>query len=294
MHSFSFINQGLRNEKSKLSKKIEVREKLVEARRKKNKKDFDTISKLRLELSKLRQLRNKMRRREYNRKAKHDKVLERRKKRRQFIQQQIELGKMDKSSLSLVYSRKKLPYERKQKPISKFQQHTEYPSSAVTTNLSYQQFSSAELFKEQPGALLPTPTVEYIIEHDGQIGPNRAMGETIVEVEDCYETVTIGDGVTDQETSAAVAGISNAGFQGIHQSTTENIPASPKEKLTYVALSDKHQYANMASQESNSRPVSAVQLHHSYQRHPVGPHNLSKAPTEGSQEQLDFIVKVSS
>ena len=107
-------NQTLRNDRNKLTKKVEIREKLMETRRRKSKKDMDTIAKLRTELSKLRQLRNKMRRREYNRKAKHEKVLERRKKRRQFIQEQIDLGVMDKSQLSLVYSRKKLPYERKQ------------------------------------------------------------------------------------------------------------------------------------------------------------------------------------
>ena len=50
---------------------------------------------------------------EQNRKRKRQKVLERRQKRRDWIMEQIELGNMTKEHLELVYSRKKLPYEKK-------------------------------------------------------------------------------------------------------------------------------------------------------------------------------------
>ena len=47
------------------------------------------------------------------RKFKQKKIAERRKQRRIWLCQQIEAGKMDKSCLALVYSRKSLPFERK-------------------------------------------------------------------------------------------------------------------------------------------------------------------------------------
>ena len=105
----------------------------MENKKSKSKKDAETVSKLRQELSALRQVKNKMRRREYNRRAKHQKVLERRKRRRDYIMQQIELGNMDKSALALIYSRKKLPCDQ--------------PKSAT-----------------EPQLLPPSSTVEYVID----------------------------------------------------------------------------------------------------------------------------------
>ena len=53
------------------------------------------------------------------RKFKQKKIAERRKQRRIWLCQQIEAGKMDKSCLALVYSRKSLPFERKSQDLTK-------------------------------------------------------------------------------------------------------------------------------------------------------------------------------
>ena len=266
----------------------------MEARRKKTKKDLDTIVKLRLELSKLRQLRNKMRRREYNRKAKHEKVLERRKKRRQFIQQQIELGVMDKSQLSLVYSRKKLPYEQEHNKILSDQKNKKdiHDRSAA----AYQQVSNSTNLAYQPSAtIMPTPTVEYIIKHDGQIDNSPVIGETVVEVGNYYETITSRDAVTDQETHAAVAGISSDAYQqDIDQVTRENV--STNSGISYTTVANEHEYTNAASQKYSAKPVSIIQLqHHSRPKGSIINTKESNSANveECSQEHLDFIVKVS-
>ena len=290
-YTLKIRNQTLRNEKAKLSKKVEVRDKLMETRRRKAKKDIETISKLRVELSKLRQLRNKMRRREYNRKAKHEKVLERRKKRRQFIQQQIDLGVMDKSQLSLVYSRKKLPYERKNT-------HIQVLPRQDYNVASYNQIPISMEVGEHPSqtGILPTPTVEYIIEHDGQVENSQMEGETLVEVGNYYEGLA-HDGVTENETNAAVAGISNNSFHNdmvVDKGDTD----AAGYGTTYVSVSNEHRYTTSRyiseKKDNKSKSVSIVQLQSPLKSNLAsGTVNLDQASSDVcSAENLDFIVKV--
>ena len=278
-------NQSLRNERTKLSKKVEVRDKLMETRRRKAKKDIDTIVKLRSELSKLRQLRNKMRRREYNRKAKHEKVLERRKKRRQFIQKQIELGVMDKSQLSLVYSRKKLPYEQKH---TNSQDPQKQPNKNPT---SYHQIpiSMSIVDPQSNRNFFPTPTVEYIIEHDSQIENTLVEGETVVEVGSYYETLSNKNVVTDQETDAAVAEISSNNIHhGMDQSTTGSVT---NYEASYVAIANEEESTTASSHPKNvTKPVSIIQLQQPLKS--TSSNIVNKNTEEGSAEHLDFIVEV--
>ena len=294
-------NQSLRNEKNKLSKKVEIREKLMETRRRKSKKDMETIAKLRTELSKLRQLRNKMRRREYNRKAKHEKVLERRKKRRQFIQEQIDLGHMDKSQLSLVYSRKKLPYERKPTNIGlHHSQEKEKKSQIGTLNKTdgLQAPISMSIVEQQSHSnLFPTPTVEYIIEHEGQIDDTHVEGETVIQVENYYENLETENVVTDQETNEAVAGISNCNFQSNVESKEADSESfevvSSSYDSSYVSVAHEHRYtAPSTSHKQDSRTVKIIRLQNPITRG-VNSHSTMKTNVEEcSAENLDFIVKV--
>ena len=62
---------------------------MIESKKAKQKKDTETIAMLRAELSSVRQLKNKLSRREYNRKSKHQKTLERRRRRREYILKQV-------------------------------------------------------------------------------------------------------------------------------------------------------------------------------------------------------------
>ena len=111
---------------------------------------------------------------------------------------------------------------------------------------------------------MPTPTVEYIIEHDGQVDNSPVIGETVVEVGNYYETITSGDAVTDQETHAAVAGISSDAYQqDIDQVTTENeLPLSTNSGISYTTVANEHQYTNASSQKYSAKPVSIIQLQH--------------------------------
>ena len=297
-------NQTLRNEKNKLSKKVEIREKLMETRRRKSKKDMDTIAKLRMELSKLRQLRNKMRRREYNRKAKHEKVLERRKKRRQFIQEQIDLGVMDKSQLSLVYSRKKLPYERKQTSVGQqSSQEKEKKNQFGTQNKatgSHVPISMAIVEQQSNTNLFPTPTVEYIIEHDGQIDDTHVEGETVIQVENYYENLEAENIVSDQETNEAVAGISNSNFR--HDEEQKEVDSESFEVVSssydssYVNVAHEHRYTTpISSHKQDARTVKIIRLQNPIQSIPKGINSYSTVKPnveECSAENLDFIVKV--
>ena len=294
-------NQTLRNDKNKLTKKVEIREKLMETRRRKSKKDMDTIAKLRTELSKLRQLRNKMRRREYNRKAKHEKVLERRKKRRQFIQEQIDLGVMDKSQLSLVYSRKKLPYERKQTNMGHHIPHDkEKKNVSQTPNKTSQVPIGMTIVEQHSNAnLLPTPTVEYIIEHDGQFEDNHVEGETVIQVENYYESLENENAVTDQETNAAVAGISNSNFQDMEEKEvdSESIEiATTNYVSSHINIANEHLYTTPStSQKLDSRTVKIIRLQNPLQSIPRSKNSYSPTKSnaqECSAENLDFIVKV--
>ena len=87
-------------------KNISVDRKKLEKLETMNRKLQEEVVRLKLE-------RRRMMNKERNRKRKRQKVLERRQKRRDWIMEQIELGNMTKEHLELVYSRKKLPYEKK-------------------------------------------------------------------------------------------------------------------------------------------------------------------------------------
>ena len=298
-YSLKIKVQTLRNEKNKLSKKVDVREKLMETRKRKAKKDLETISKLRNELSKLRQLRNKMRRREYNRKAKHEKVLERRKKRRQFIQQQIELGVMDKSQLSLVYSRKKLPYERKhgeQVPVT--QRQCKNPSAIEKKDRYHQVPINMNIIDQQSNSnIFPTPTVEYIIEHDGQIEANQLQGETVVEVDNYYESLANDNVVSEQETHAAVAGISdNSNYHQVMEHTTNSETVIPTQsssyETAYVTVPNEHRYTISSSQKDSHKSVQIIQLQTPLKGNAINSASSKANVEECSAEHLDFIVKV--
>lgn len=299
-YSLKIKVQTLRNEKNKLSKKVDVREKLMETRKRKAKKDLETISKLRNELSKLRQLRNKMRRREYNRKAKHEKVLERRKKRRQFIQQQIELGVMDKSQLSLVYSRKKLPYERKHhgEQVHVTQKQVKNPSTIDKKDRYHQAPINMNIIDQQSNPnIFPTPTVEYIIEHDGQIETNQLQEETVVEVENYYESLGNDNVVSEQETHAAVAGISgNNSYHHVmeHSSNSESVIPAPSStyETAYVTVPNEHRYTIASSQKDSPNRVQIIQLQNSSKGNTITSAPSKSNVEECSTEHLDFIVKV--
>ena len=136
-------------------------------------KNSEMILKLRQELVGLRQLKNKLRRREYNRKAKASKVLEKRKRRREYIMKEIEDGNMDKSSLALVYSRKKLPCDQventpaeavKQQLRAAARERSRKAGRGLKVTPSGS--SMAAVAGEQQLIPVSTATVEYVIEHD--------------------------------------------------------------------------------------------------------------------------------
>ena len=295
-------NQTLRNEKNKLTKKVEIREKLMETRRRKSKKDMDTIAKLRTELSKLRQLRNKMRRREYNRKAKHEKVLERRKKRRQFIQEQIDLGVMDKSQLSLVYSRKKLPYERKQThhgpPNTQEKEKKNHMAAGNKVSGSHVPIGMTIVDQQSHSNLFATPTVEYIIEHDGQIEDTHVEGETVVQVENYYDQLETENIVSDNETNAAVAGISSSEFHqdvGQKETNSESVDViSSSYDTSYINVHSEHRYTtNTSSQKQGQGTVKIIRLQNPSNSIPRSSTSYIKNNVEGCPaDSLEFIVKV--
>ncbi len=64
------------------------------------------VNKLKSTVSKLRKERRQYKQREYMRKSKREKALEKRKERRAWVLQNIQTGKLDKTALSMVNSRK--------------------------------------------------------------------------------------------------------------------------------------------------------------------------------------------
>ena len=102
----------LRQEVTQLNKQLSIQSQLATSYKRKFVKRESVIKKLRTDLSALRKERRKLRQRDYMRKFKQKKVSERRKERRAWICKQIEAGKMDKTSLALIYSKKLLPFER--------------------------------------------------------------------------------------------------------------------------------------------------------------------------------------
>merc|ERR1712037_926446 len=103
----------LKQQVTNLNSQLSVQSQLVSNYKRKFSKREGVIKKLRSDVSQLKKERRKLRQREYMRKFKQKKIAERRKQRRIWLCQQIEAGKMDKSCLALVYSRKSLPFERK-------------------------------------------------------------------------------------------------------------------------------------------------------------------------------------
>ena len=102
----------LKQQVTNLNSQLSVQSQLVSNYKRKFSKREGVIKKLRSDVSQLKKERRKLRQREYMRKFKQKKIAERRKQRRIWLCQQIEAGKMDKSCLALVYSRKSLPFER--------------------------------------------------------------------------------------------------------------------------------------------------------------------------------------
>ena len=104
-------NCDLQHKVQDLLKKLAAQNQALQNVKRKYSRRESVIKKLRSDLSSLRKEKRKLRHREYMRKVKQKKVAEKRRERRAWICKQIELGHMDKSSMSLVYSRKSLPFE---------------------------------------------------------------------------------------------------------------------------------------------------------------------------------------
>ena len=104
-------NCDLQHKVQDLLKKLATQNQVLQNVKRKYSRRESVIKKLRSDLSTLRKEKRKLRHREYMRKVKQKKVAEKRRERRAWICKQIELGHMDKSSMSLVYSRKSLPFE---------------------------------------------------------------------------------------------------------------------------------------------------------------------------------------
>ena len=107
----------LKQQVKNLNSQLSVQNQLVNNYKRKYSKRESVIRKLRLDVSQLKKERRKLRQREYMRKFKQKKNAERRKERRIWLCKQIESGKMDKSCLALVYSRKSLPFEKKSQEL---------------------------------------------------------------------------------------------------------------------------------------------------------------------------------
>ena len=144
--------------------------------------------------------------------------------------------------------------------------------------------------------ILPTPTVEYIIEHDGQVENSQMEGETVVEVGNYYESLA-NDGVTENETNAAVAGISNHSFHNdivVDKGDTD----AAEYGTTYVSVSNEHRYTTSRyineKKDNKSKSVAIVQLQSPLKSNiSSGAVNLDQASSDVcSAENLDFIVKV--
>ena len=71
------------------------------------------------------------------RKYKRAKVIERRRRRRSWFQEQLESGKMDKSQLYLIYTKKKLPCDlpKKVRPTNTYQQQQQQTEDLAPENV---------------------------------------------------------------------------------------------------------------------------------------------------------------
>ena len=96
----------LKQKVSNLTTQLSIQSNLLKNMKRRYDKRETVIKKLRTDLSDLRRERRKLRQREYMRKFKQKKMAEKRKERRTWICQQIQIGKLDKTSLTAVYSNK--------------------------------------------------------------------------------------------------------------------------------------------------------------------------------------------
>ena len=96
----------LKQKVSNLTTQLNIQSNLFKNMKRRYDKRETVIKKLRTDLSDLRRERRKLRQREYMRKFKQKKMAEKRKERRIWICQQIQTGKLDKTSLTAVYSNK--------------------------------------------------------------------------------------------------------------------------------------------------------------------------------------------
>ena len=122
----------LKQRVSELSSKLNLQSNLMKNIKRKYTRRESVIKKLRKDLSDLRRERRKLRQREYMRKFKQKKMAEKRKDRRIWICQQIQSGKLDKSSLSSVYSSKS--FEKLKEAIEKNNPTNNHADTCTTIN----------------------------------------------------------------------------------------------------------------------------------------------------------------
>ena len=140
-------NGQLQQQVQDLQKKLSSQNQILQNVKRKYSRRECVIKKLRSDLSTLRKEKRKLRHREYMRRVKQKKVAEKRRDRRAWICKQIELGKMDKSSLSLVYSRKSLPFELEQ--TQKDQEVPKNPTNESTVTIETIVKAVDEIYPEE-------------------------------------------------------------------------------------------------------------------------------------------------
>ena len=124
----------LKQKVSNLTTQLNIQSNLLKNMKRRYDKREIVIKKLRTDLSDLRRERRKLRQREYMRKFKQKKMAEKRKERRTWICQQIQTGKLDKTSLTAVYSNKSFE-KLKEKTVGAVSNSNNKPSSVVIENL---------------------------------------------------------------------------------------------------------------------------------------------------------------
>ena len=140
-------NGQLQQQVQDLQKKLSLQNQVLQNVKRKYSRRESVVKKLRSDLSALRKEKRKLRHREYMRRVKQKKVAEKRRDRRAWICKQIELGKMDKSSLSLVYSRKSLPFELEQ--TQKDQEVPKNPTNESTVTIETIVKAVNEIYPEE-------------------------------------------------------------------------------------------------------------------------------------------------
>merc|ERR1712150_28506 len=120
----------LKQKVSNLTTQLNIQSNLLKNMKRRYDKRETVIKKLRTDLSDLRRERRKLRQREYMRKFKQKKMAEKRKERRTWICQQIQTGKLDKTSLTAVYSNKSFE-KLKEKTVGAVSNSNNKPSSVI-------------------------------------------------------------------------------------------------------------------------------------------------------------------